>query len=123
MTEEHSYSDSSRRLGAATLDLISDHAELFALELQEQKRHSTQQLIWLGLIAACGFMLFLLLNGLLVALLWPMYGPLLLVAMSVCYALVGLVCLWRMKLAQRRTQPPFSASLAELKKTKERLLP
>ncbi len=123
MTEHNSYLESSRRLGAATLDLISDHAELFALELQEQKRHSTQQLIWLGLIAACGFMLFLLLNGLLVALLWPVYGPLLLVAMSVFYALAGAVCIWRMKREQRRTQSPFSASLAELKKTKERLLP
>lgn len=120
---EPSYLDSSRRFGAATLDLISDHAELFALELQEQKRHSTQQLIWLGLIAACGFMLFLLLNGLLVALLWPTYGPRLLMAMSAFYALAGLVCIWRMKSAQRRVQSPFSASLAELKKTKERLLP
>lgn len=120
---EHSYLDSSRRLGAASLDLLSNHAELFALELQEQKRHSTQQLIWLGLIAASGFMLFLLLNGLLIALFWPKYGYLLLVAMSAFYALVGVFCIWRMKSAQRSAQPPFSASLEELKKTKERLLP
>ena len=55
---EHKFSETSRRLGAATFDLLSDHAELFALELQEQKQHSSQQLIWLGITAACGFMLF-----------------------------------------------------------------
>ncbi len=120
---DHNFSDTSRRLGAATLDLLSDHAELFALELQEQKQHSSQQLIWLGFIAACGFMLFLLLNGLLIVLLWQQYGYLLLVAMSAFYAIAGLFCIWRMKAAQRHISAPFSASLQELKKTKEQLLP
>ena len=76
---DHNFSDTSRRLGAATLDLLSDHAELFALELQEQKRHSSQQLIWLGITAACGFMLFLLLNGLLIMSLCQPFTPLLVV--------------------------------------------
>lgn len=120
---DHKFSDSSRRLGAAALDLLSDHAELFALELQEQKRHSSQQLIWLGITAACGFMLFLLLNGLLIMSLWPHYEHKLLIAMSAFYAIAGGLCIWRMKSAQSRAQPPFSASLQELKNTKERLLP
>ena len=55
---DHDFSNTSRRLGAAALDLISDHAELFALELQEQKQHSSQQLLWMGIAAACAFMLF-----------------------------------------------------------------
>jgi len=122
MTDQ-SFSETSRRLGAATLDLLSDHAELFALELQEQKNHSSQQLIWIGLIAACGFMLFLLLNGLLIVLLWHQYEHWLLVAMSAFYTVSGLLCIWRMKSAQSHIQAPFSASLQELKKTKERLLP
>lgn len=105
------------------LDLLSDHAELFALELQEQKRHSSQQLIWMGIIAACGFMLFLLLNGLLIVLLWQQYQHMLLVAMSIFYAMAGLLCIWRMKSAQQQAQPPFNASLQELRKTKEQLLP
>ncbi|NLY12006.1 MAG: hypothetical protein GXZ10_00125 [Gammaproteobacteria bacterium] len=120
---DHSFSDSSRRLGAATLDLLSDHAELFALELQEQKQHSSQQLLWFGITAACAFMLFLLLNALLVVLLWDPYAHKLLIAMSAFYALVGLLCVWRIKSLQRQAQPPFSASLQELKKTKEQLLP
>lgn len=120
---DHNFSDTSRRLGAATLDLLSDHAELFALELQEQKHHSSQQLIWLGITAACGFMLFLLLNGLLIMLLWPHYEHKLLIAMSAFYAIAGGLCIWRMKSAQSRAQAPFSASLQELKNTKERLLP
>lgn len=120
---EYHLTDTSRRLGAATLDLLSDHAELFALELQEQKRHSTQQLIWLGLIAACGLMLFLTLNGLLIVLLWPLYKSFLLIAMSVFYAAAAGICIWRLKSAQHKAQAPFSASLQELKKTKERLLP
>ena len=120
---DHKFSDSSRRLGAAALDLLSDHAELFALELQEQKHHSSQQLIWLGITAACGFMLFLLLNGLLIMSLWPHYEHKLLIAMSAFYAIAGGLCIWRMKSAQSRAQPPFSASLQELKNTKERLLP
>ena len=120
---DHKFSNSSRRLGAAALDLLSDHAELFALELQEQKHHSSQQLIWLGITAACGFMLFLLLNGLLIMSLWPHYEHKLLIAMSAFYAIAGGLCIWRMKSAQSRAQPPFSASLQELKNTKERLLP
>ena len=120
---EQNFSDTSRRLGAATLDLLSDHAELFALELQEQKRHSSQQLLWLGLSAACGFMLFLLLNGLLLVLFWHSYQHLLLLAMSAFYAVLGMLCIWRIKSAQRNAQPPFSATLEEIKKTKEQLLP
>lgn len=120
---EHKFVDTSRRLGAASLDLISNHAELFALELQEQKQHSTQQLIWLGLIAACGFMLFLLLNALLIVLFWGSYGYMLLIAMSASYAIAGGLCFWRMRAAQNIMQAPFSASLQELKKTKEQLLP
>lgn len=120
---EHNFSDTSRRLGAAALDVLSDHAELFVLELQEQKRHSSQQLIWAGLAAACGFMLFLLLNGLLIVLLWQHYGHQLLIAMSVFYALVGGLCIWRIRSAQQHAPAPFSASLEELKRTKEQLLP
>ena len=119
---EHNFTDSSRRLGAAALDLLSDHAELFALELQEQKRNSSQQLLWLGLTSACFLMLFLLLNGLLIVSLWPHYKQLLLVAMAAFYAGAGAACIWRIKTAQRRTAAPFSASLNELKKTKEQLL-
>lgn len=120
---DHNFSDTTRRLGAASFDLLSDHAELFALELQEQKRHSSQQLIWLGLSAACGFMLFLLLNGLLLVLFWHAYQHLLLMGMSVFYAGLGLLCIWRVKSAQRNTQTPFSATLQELKRTKEQFLP
>lgn len=120
---DQSFSDTSRRLGAATLDLLSDHAELFALELQEQKAHSSQQLVWLGITAACAFMLFLLLNGLLIVLLWDQYEYMLIVAMSAFYALAGLLCIWRIKTLKHHAQAPFSASLQELKKTKERLLP
>lgn len=122
MTDQ-SFSDTSRRLGAATLDLLSDHAELFALELQEQKRHSSQQLVWLGVTAACAFMLFLLLNGLLIVLLWQQFEHLLLIAMSAFYAISGVLCIWRIRSAQQNAQAPFSASLQELKNTKERLLP
>ena len=120
---EHNFSATSRRLGAAALDLLSDHAELFALELQEQKRNSSQQLIWLGLTAACGFMLFLLLNGLLIVLFWQPYEHLLLLAMLTFYAVLGMLCFWRVKSAQSDTQAPFSTTVQELKKTKEQLLP
>ncbi len=120
---DHSFSDTSRRLGAAALSLLSDHAELFAIELQEQKRRSTEQLVWLGITAACGFMLFLLLNGLLIVFLWQHFEHQLLIAMSVFYAIAGALCIWRMKSVQSDAQAPFSASLLELKNTKERLLP
>lgn len=120
---EHKFSETSRRLGAATFDLLSDHAELFALELQEQKQHSSQQLIWLGITAACGFMLFLLLNALLIVSLWQTYEDKLLMAMAAFYAMAGALCIWRMKSAQNQAQAPFSATLQELKNTKERLLP
>ena len=120
---EQKFTDTSRRLGAAAFDLLSDHAELFALALQEQKRHSSQQLMWLGITAACGFMLFLLLNGLLIVLLWQQYEHLLLLAMSAFYAIAGALCIWRIRSAQLNAQTPFKASLQELKNTKERLLP
>ncbi len=101
---DHKFSDSSRRLGAAALDLLSDHAELFALELQEQKHYSSQQLIWLAMTAACGFMLFLLLNGLLIMSLWSHYEHKLLIAMSafLCH------CWWFMHLADEIGTEPRS---------------
>lgn len=117
------FTETSRRLGAASIDLLSDHAELFTLELQEQKQNSARQFLFLSLGVACGFMFLLMLSALLVVLFWQPYQHFLLLAMAVFYgALVGL-CIWRVKKLQRESEAPFSATLTELKKTKEQILP
>ena len=113
---------SLQRLGAAALGLLHGHVELFGIELQEQKERSLQALVLAGMALIAGLLLLLGLSALLLVA-GETYRLHAILALCLVYSLALLVCVWRLRRLLCNPLPPFSATLAELARDRERLLP
>lgn len=122
-TETVPTTPSLKRLGAATLGLLSGHVELFGVELQEQKIHGLRAFMWTGLALSVGLLLVIALSALVLLLLWDNYRMQAMVGLCVFYAVALLLCLWRLRATLKATSVPFSATRTELARNRERLFP
>jgi uncharacterized membrane protein YqjE len=114
---------SLKRFGAAALGLLSGHVELLGAELQEQKIYGLRTLVWTGLVMMAGLLLVIGLSALLLVALWDDYRLHAIIGLCVFYAMVLLVCLWRLRITLKASSKPFSATRAELVRSREQLLP
>ncbi|MFR0688241.1 phage holin family protein [Enterobacterales bacterium AE_CKDN230030158-1A_HGKHYDSX7] len=116
-------SPSPRRFGAAVLGLLHGHVELLGIELQEQKTRTVQMLLMAGLALVFALLLLVALSVLVLILFWDSYR--LQAAIGLCLFYVGgsLLCAWRLHRLVSDESSPFSATLEELARDRERLLP
>ncbi|MFC5698668.1 phage holin family protein [Pseudomonas sp. GCM10022186] len=114
---------SPKRLGASLLGLLHSHVELFGIELQEQKANSLYLLIFGGLTLIFALLLLIGLSGLVLMLLWDNWRFEALGGLCVFYLLASLYCGIRLRAAVDDDESPFSATLEELARDRERLLP
>lgn len=114
---------SGRRLGAAILGLLHGHIELFGIELQEQKGRTLRLLLFAGLALVFALLLLSALSGLLLVMLWDSYRLAGIIGLCVFYGVATLYCALRLKAAVFDESSPFSSTLEELAKDRERLLP
>jgi len=114
---------SSKRLGAAVLGLLHGHVELFGIELQEQKARTLSLLLFAGLALVFALLLLVALSALVLVLLWDSYRLAGIVGLCVFYGAAALFCGLRLKAAVYDESSPFSSTLEELAKDRERLLP
>ncbi|MDD2056163.1 phage holin family protein [Pseudomonas sp. GD03860] len=114
---------SSKRLGAAVLGLLHGHVELFGIELQEQKARTLSLLLFAGLALVFALLLLVALSGLVLVLLWDSYRLAGVIGLCVFYGVAALYCGLRLKAAVYDESSPFSSTLEELAKDRERLLP
>ncbi|MDD1015981.1 phage holin family protein [Pseudomonas rubra] len=114
---------SSKRLGAAVLGLLHGHVELFGIELQEQKARTLSLLLFAGLALVFALLLLTALSGLMLVMLWDSYRLAGIIGLCVFYAIAALFCGLRLKAAVFDESSPFSSTLEELAKDRERLLP
>ncbi|PPS62840.1 phage holin family protein [Pseudomonas sp. BRM28] len=121
--ETETTSSSSRRLGAAILGLLHGHVELFGIELQEQKARTLSLLLFAGLALVFALLLLTALSALLLILLWDSYRLAGIIGLCVFYSLAAVFCGLRLKAAVFDESSPFHATLEELAKDRERLLP
>ncbi|GGU56351.1 membrane protein [Pseudomonas laurentiana] len=122
-TETPHSGPSSRRLGAAVLGLLHGHVELFGIELQEQKTRSLGLLLLAGLALVFTLLLLGALSVLVLILLWDSYRLAGIIGLCVFHGLAALFCGLRLKSLISDETSPFSATLEELAKDRERLLP
>lgn len=111
------------RLGAATLGLLHSHLELFGLELQEQKERSLQTLALAAFALLCAWLLLIGLSALVLIALWDDYRLHSIVGLCLFYSLLLLLSLWRLRKNLNDSANPFSATLRELARDREQLLP
>lgn len=112
-----------RSMGAAALGLLHGHLELLGIELQEQKAASLRQLLYAGAALVFGLLMLFALSVLVLLLFWDSYRLQAIVALCLFHGLGCLLALWRLRAALRRQTSPFSASLEELARAREQLLP
>ena len=112
-----------RRAGAAALGLLHGHLELLGIELQEQKAAGLRQVLYAGVALVFGLLWLFALSALVLLLAWDSYRLQALVALCLLHGLGCLLALWRLRAALRRQTSPFSATLEELARDREQLLP
>lgn len=111
------------RLAAAFLGLLHGHVELFGSELLEEKSRSLRLLLLAGLALLFGLLLLLGLSALVLILFWDLYRLPAILGLCLFYALATLYCAVRLHRVLDEDFSPFSATLEELARDRERLLP
>lgn len=114
---------SPRRFAGALLGLLHGHLALLAEEFKEQQHHTLSLLVLASLSVVFGFLLIIGLSAALLIAFWDSHKLLVITALCATYAL-GLLCALVTLLLRLRDAPaPFSASLEELTRDREQLLP
>lgn len=114
---------SPRRLATAVLDLLRGHLELIGEEMQEQKRLAIGLLLLTLIAAVFGLMLLFGLSALVLISFWDTHRIAAAIAVCLFHALGGALCLYLLQARVRNAATPFRASLDELARDRERLLP
>jgi len=101
------------------LGLGRTRLELAAVEFEEARARAAERLV-LSLVAGLCFALAVLVASMLVVVLfWDTYRIAALCALTIAYALLGLVALWRLAVRKKSETPAFAATLAELERDRE----
>jgi len=114
---------SPRRLAGALLGLVHGHVALFSEELKEQQARTVTLLILTGLCVLFGLMLIIGVSAALLILFWDTHRILVISLLCLLYASGLLGCGWNLVRRMRNAPTPFSASLEELARDREQLLP
>lgn len=114
---------SPRRFAGALLGLLQGHIALFAEELKEQQSHTLSLLVLTSLSLVFGLLLVIGLSAALLIAFWESHRLLVISGLCGFYALSLLGALIALVLRIRNAPAPFSASLEELSRDREQLLP
>jgi uncharacterized membrane protein YqjE len=114
---------SPRRFAAALLGLVQGHVALFGEELKEQQSHTLSLLVLTSLSLTFGLLLLIGLSAALLVIFWESHRISVLIGLCAFYGLGLFSCLAALLLRIRNAPAPFSASLEELARDREQLLP
>ncbi|MDA7087749.1 phage holin family protein [Pseudomonas sp. SA3-5] len=114
---------SPRRFAGALLGLLHGHIALFGEELKEQQSHTLRLLVLASLSLVFGLLLMVGLSAALLISFWDSHRLTVIILLCAAYTLGLLICLLRLLAQLRNAPPPFSASLEELARDREQLLP
>ncbi|TBU82057.1 hypothetical protein DNK06_05950 [Pseudomonas daroniae] len=114
---------SPRRLAGALLGLVHGHVALFSEEIREQQARTITLLILTGLSVLFGLLLIVGLSAALLIAFWDNHRILVISLLCLFYGAGLLVCAATLIQRMRNAPAPFSASLEELARDREQLLP
>jgi uncharacterized membrane protein YqjE len=118
-----SLGNSPRRFAGALLGLLQGHIALFAEEFKEQQSNTLGLLVLTSLSLVFGLLLIIGLSAALLIAYWESHRLLVISCLCGVYALGLAVALITLLRRIRNTPTPFSASLEELGRDREQLLP
>lgn len=114
---------SPRRLGGALLGLVHGHVALFSEEFREQQARTVTLLLLTGLCVLFGLLLIIGLSAALLITFWDSHRYWVIALLCLCYAAGLIACAASLVQRMRSAPAPFSASLEELARDREQLLP
>ncbi|WP_043307865.1 phage holin family protein [Pseudomonas sp. ML96] len=114
---------SLKKLGGAFVGLLQGHLELLGIEFQEEKSRSFRLFVFSGLSLIFGLLVLLALSTVVLIACWDTYRLPAAIGLCVVYAVALLLCVRKAMCLAREGESPFRATLAELARDKERLLP
>ncbi len=103
-------------LAAALLGLGQTRLELAAVEFEEARARTTQNLALVMVAALCFAFALLAASLLVVVLFWETHRIPALCGVTVVYALVALLAVWRLAERKKTHAPAFAATIAELER-------
>ena len=107
---------SAAHLAAALLGLGRTRLELATVEFEEARARAAENLV-LMMVAGFAFALAVLMASMLVVVLfWDSYRIAAICGVTLAYALIGVLALWRLSARKKADTPAFAASLAELER-------
>lgn len=107
------------RLGAAGIEFSRTRVELATVEFAEERERTTRRIAFVA-AAALGFGFALLgASALVVVWFWDTHRLVALGAVTVVYALIGVVAVVRLQALQRDAPKPFATTLAELERDRD----
>lgn len=114
---------SLKKLGGAFAGLLQGHLELLGIELQEEKIRVFQLFLLASVGLFFGLLIMVGLSAAVVIAFWD-NGPIVaILALCLLYAAVMTACMTRAIKLARGSAAPFEATLEELSRNRERLLP
>ena len=114
---------SPRRFAGALLGLLQGHIALFAEEFKEQQSHTLSLLVLASMSLLFGLLLVIGLSAALLIVFWESHRLLVISGLCGFYALALLSALIALLQRVHNAPAPFSASLEELARDREQLLP
>jgi uncharacterized membrane protein YqjE len=114
---------SPRRFAGALLGLLHGHIALLAEELKEQQSSTVRLLVFASLSLLFGILLIIGLSAALLINFWDSYRLSVVIGLCAFYALGFVIFLLRLLMQLHNAVPPFKATLEELARDREQLLP
>lgn len=113
---------SLRRILDTVLAAAQNRVELFAVELQEEKRQLVEALLCAAAFAAFGMMTLSLVTFTIVVLCWE-NGRLIALAVLIVLHVIGTALAWRALQARLQSKSAFADTIAEIRKDRSCLEP
>jgi uncharacterized membrane protein YqjE len=115
--------ESIRRLGSSLAGLLQARAELFAVELQEEKLRAIRLLVWVSAAIALGVAGLLVAIGGLALFIWEKAGYWGLAGLAAATIGTAAISLWIIQRRIVRGPAPFAETVAEFRKDADSLHP
>jgi uncharacterized membrane protein YqjE len=109
----------ARQVASTFLSALQNRGELFLLELEEEKTHLMELLIWAMAVGLLGLMFLIVFTGFIIWLFPQQYRLCAMGGFCLLYAVGALLALFNLKAILKTGAPPFAGSVNEMQKDRE----
>ena len=114
---------SIKKMGSAVAGLVQGHLELIGIEIQEERARVFKLFLLASLSLILGLLILVGLSAAIVIAFWDSNPIAAILALCAIYAVVLAVCISRAIRLAKESVSPFQATVEELARNRERLLP